>query len=336
MNDAPPMSERRRRRYAFALALSAAAVIAYVYARGVELPNLAEREALHARIIENEARSPYNYRVLVPFLVEGIARAADELGASPKLARAAAYSLVDFVALALFFFATYRFLTRIHPHGRSLIGLTTIAALLPLSLRDHYYQPWSLVEMAIFAEAFTAAYDRNYWSMLALTLVGSLNRATGVYVPVIYFLGGVEWSDMRQRFFLRNVWHLAMVGVGVVGSAGVALGLRWLRGAKPSVHDPANLLAINLEPVFLAQAALHLLLFGGALWFAAWRARNMAHPFFKRMAWLVPLYGVPVLVFGVWKEVRLLAPLYPILVGFAIYWLKEFLPEPERANRVQP
>jgi hypothetical protein len=50
------------------------------------------------------------------------------------------------------------------------------------------------------------------------------------------------------------------------------------------------------------------------------------------MAWLVPLYGAPVLVFGVWMETRLLAPLYPILVGFALYALKDAFPESERSH----
>jgi hypothetical protein len=141
---------------------------------------------------------------------------------------------------------------------------------------------------------------------------------------------------MRQRFFLRNVWHLAMVGVGLAGSTLVAWGIRHARGWREPALGAAELFARNVEPERFLPAVAQFLLFGGAMWATAILGAKDAHLFFRREAWLVPLYLVPALVWGDWRNTLLFAPLYPLLVGFAIYRLRTFLREPERPNRVDP
>ena len=94
--------------------------------------------------------------------------------------------------------------------------------------------------------------------------------------------------------------------------------------------DPvAKLLFLNLERGRLILAVEHWVLFMGLGWVLVFLGLRRAPEFVYRMALLVPLYLPAVLVFGVWFEVRLLMPMYPVLLPLL---LTSLYGQPSRAG----
>ncbi|MBI4720091.1 MAG: hypothetical protein HY770_02460 [Chitinivibrionia bacterium] len=96
---------------------------------------------------------------------------------------------------------------------------------------------------------------------------------------------------------------------------------RFAQGSAPYVHELPDILNKNLDAKNLGYMGLNLVLFLGFVWVFAARGFAQAPVFVRRMALFIPLYLPFVAVFGVWKEVRLLMPLYPVLIPAALAWL---------------
>ena len=95
-----PADGARLRWTTLAIILSVSSVLAYIYFRQVGSPYLAERIELHGQILRGTAESPYRYRVLVPFIAEGLTRALSAVLPGDK-AFLLAYALFDLVAIFL-------------------------------------------------------------------------------------------------------------------------------------------------------------------------------------------------------------------------------------------
>jgi hypothetical protein len=78
-----------------------------------------------------------------------------------------------------------------------------------------------------------------------------------------------------------------------------------------------NTRADNLETFVLNGTMLF-----GVFWIFALFGWKSAPIFVRRTAMLVPIYVVPVIVWGVWHEVRLLLPLAPIVLTLGLSFLE--------------
>ena len=58
-----------------------------------------------------------------------------------------------------------------------------------------------------------------------------------------------------------------------------------------------------------------------------------ADPFIRRQALLIPLYLLPIVLFGHWIEVRLLLSLYPVLLALGLAYVEPLLEEPDAPAR---
>ena len=122
----------------------------------------------------------------------------------------------------------------------------------------------------------------------------------------------------RTRVF---VWALATLSIWAL----VFLGLRFfLAGAAP-YSGPLEFWKANTQPGILVRAIVQVGLFGGVLWLFAPAGLRRSPRFVRRSALAAPLYLAGVLLFGVWYEVRLLLPLYPIFLPPALYQLSWLL-----------
>jgi hypothetical protein len=72
-------------------------------------------------------------------------------------------------------------------------------------------------------------------------------------------------------------------------------------------------------------------LFLGGFWLFAVLGFRFAPRLVRQAALIVPLYLVVIAIWGVWNEVRLLMPLYPVLIplGMSFIW------RPSTRNSVQ-
>ena len=100
--------------------------------------------------------------------------------------------------------------------------------------------------------------------------------------------------------------------------AAVFFGLRYVLGSAPPVETIGGLFARNMIPGALIRTALRAGLIFGAFWVFAIAGFRRAPAFAKRVAFIVPLYLCAIILWGVWGEVRLLMPLYPVVIPLAL------------------
>jgi hypothetical protein len=304
---------------ALILILSVSAVIAYGYFSRVDRQNYESRLELHNQIIAGTAPSPYRYRILVPIAGEFFTKALSVV-LSIKAAFLLSYATYDLLAvfflLAILFFWLRTWFNR----EQALIGVLFVAGTMPIALQDHYFQPWSLLEAGLFSAALLAIHRQRYWLLASLVALASLNRETAVFIPLAFLLTIDMKSLLNTRS--RNEWKpiLLFGGLFLIWAA-VFWGLRYFRGSASHIETIEGLLARNTTKGSLFYTFVNGSLFLGGLWAFAFLGFRYAPSFIKRVALIIPLYLITVIVWGVWYEVRLLMPLYPVLVPLGLSFL---------------
>jgi hypothetical protein len=266
------------------------------------------------------AGSPYRYRVLVPAILEGGIRIFAFVG-TPQQAFQVASLIYECLGMTLQLGMLYALFRQFFQPIHALVGVTFTAGMSVLTLAYFTYQPWSILEVAFFALGFLLAY-RGRWGWLTLVVVlASLNRETGVFLPVAVFLAAL--TDLRP-FGVQTIRRLATnreirLAFGlVVLSTAIFLGLRLVRGSAEPVDALPDVIRRNLERNNLIAAAMGIPLLLGFGWIFAVLGFRSAPCFVRRIARVVPFYLVAFAIWGWWREVRILTSLYPVLVPLVL------------------
>jgi hypothetical protein len=308
------------------LILSVAAVVTYGYLHDNNRQKLGPRLELHDEILSGTASAPYRYRVLVPFAVEGLVQLL-----STRLTRAhafgLAYDIYDLLAvfflLGMLFWWSRTWFTA----PQALTGVLFVAATMPIALKDHYFQPWSLLESGLFSAALLAMHRQHYSVLLGIMAAATLNKETAIFIVLAFLLT----LDGPSRF---KAWrHSSSMSIACLGGLflvwlSIHAGLRYALGHGSLLSRVPGLIARNLAEDSLVRTGINASLFLGGFWvFAAMGLRD-APRFIRRVALIIPFYLAAVLIWGVWYEVRLLMPLYPVLVplGLSFLYLRDGRP----------
>ncbi len=290
------------------LLIAAGAVPAFDYSIG-RLDDLvrAGRYDGFERIVKHTADAPYRYRVLVPYL-EGAAVAAAERIWPRPVAFHRVDAALNLTLITFLLWTAWVYLRNWFSDGVALIGPLFIASTLSISLRQHFYAPYSILEPALLLLGLHWTYHRRVARVLMLTVIASLNRETGVLIPLGLFIN--EWRQPQRR----NEYLVASI-LGVFVALSIPLLLVASLGFSDVAISLADVRAMNLSTEGLSASATNTLLFlGVAGWLLAllgWRQG----PVFVRSLWWMPVLYLPLyVVAGVWYEVRLLMPLYPLLL----------------------
>jgi hypothetical protein len=292
--------------------VSTSMMVWYMHFREIDIPKKIPRMELHSQIVDRTAPSPYRYRVLVPYVAEGMTRVFGPALGSDR-AFVLAYGLVEAASIIALILILYGLCAQFFAPLPSLVGALIANLSLVVALRDHYFQPWSLVNAVSFALAALLLFRRRTIAFLLLVALSSFNRETSALLPVLYLATAAE-----RKHISRHV--LVFVLACAVWSAGYLL-VRFVQGGAPHIYQVSEIFEKNLAAKNLGYLALNLILFLGFVWLFAARGLRRSPPFIKRLALFIPLYLPFVFVFGVWKEVRLLMPLYPVLIPAALSWL---------------
>ena len=263
------------------------------------------------------AGSPYRYRVLVPVLLEMGMRAFAFVG-SPQQAFQAASLTYECAGFVMQFLALYALFRQFFAALTAFLGVTFAAGMTVLTLAYFTYQPWSILEVAFFALGFLLAYRRR-WAWLTLVVVlASLNRETGVFLPLAVFLESLnEFPSWRMRSIRRET--VLAFGLVLLSTA-IFLGLRLVRGSAEPVDQLPDVIRRNLERNNLIAAAMGVPLLLGFGWIYAVLGWRSAPEFLRRMARVVPFYLAAFAIWGWWREVRILTSLYPVLVPLVLVY----------------
>lgn len=266
------------------------------------------------------AGSPYRYRVLVPAILEGGIRIFAFVG-SPQQAFQVASLIYECLGLTFQLGMLYALLRQFFQPIHALVGVTFTAGMSVLTLAYFTYQPWSILEVAFFALGFLLAY-RGRWAWLTVVVVvASLNRETGVFLPLAVFLStlndlhafGIEW--LKRAAKTRETY--LSFGLVVLSTA-IFLGLRFVRGSAEPADALPDVIRRNLERNNVIAAAMGIPLLLGFGWIFAVLGLPSAPCFMRRIARVVPFYLVAFAIWGWWREVRILTSLYPVLVPLVL------------------
>jgi len=291
-----------------------------VYFASIDLRDPAFSFGLHERIIAGEAGSPYRYRVLVPMLLESLTRAFALL--EPRdAAFLHASGVYDCLGLVVQLLALYALARQWFSPVQSLVGVAFTSGVTLATFSYFTYQPWSILEVTFFSLGFLFAYH-GYWRGVGIMVVlASLNRETGIFLPLALLLGSTEARHPFDLAALRGalVRREPRLAFGfVVLSAGIFAGLRLLRGSAAQVDALGDVFIRNLQPDNLAAAAMVVTLFLGLGWIFAAYGRARAPHFVRGVGRVVPLYLAAFAVWGWWREVRILTTLYPIVMPLVL------------------
>ena len=301
--------------------VSVASVAAYAYMRQVDLPHYEQRLELHKQMVAGTAEAPYRYRILVPFATEAVMRVLS-VALPLKYSFKLTYAIFDAAAILFLLMILFAWFRIWFPRDRALIGLLFVAAVMHMAFQDHYYQPWSLLEPGLFAAGLLAIFRKRYWLIAVITAVATLNRETAVFIPLAFLFSNVDLGGGAPggRFADGKKWLRPCVAYFLVWAV-VYGALRLSLGSTPHMYTLRGIWAYNTSRRNIFFTPENVILFLGAFWVFGAMGYRHAPAFLKRVAPIIPLYLLTILVLGAWREVRLLMPLYPLMVALGLCYI---------------
>ena len=291
----------------------------YDYWREVVSPFANKRMEIHDSIIDRTALSPYRYRLLAPWLAEIAHRPLLASLEKPE-ALSLTYATFNGIVITFGMLCIFGYLRIWYQPIPALAGCLYVAALIPLAMADHFFQPWSWLQFGLFPLAILLIH-RQKWILLGLVIfVGSVNRETGLFLALLYPAccfrprqGAAEGLSPWQR------WQPAVLAAGYLAIwAVVFLGLRIALGHEPHMRSIAGFWELNVDNHHVRDTILHMFLFfSGPVILAIFGVRN-APKLAIRALWIVPPYLAAFAIFSVWSEVRVLLPIQIMLLPLAL------------------
>lgn len=282
------------------------------------VPRQDVRVAMHKAVIDHTAPSSIRYHVLVPYLVEpAVQLMAPRMTYEVGFRRV--YAIYYLSALTALFAALFWYFSLWFSDVQALAGSLLVGSTIRIVLRQGEYldlssipassifSPSSLLEpIAIAIGLILMAKDRR-WLLAPLIAIAALNSEAALLLPVLYLLT----RPASGRTAVTAGGYAAI-------AAAVLIGLRLWLGPGSSVDEPSN----------PQTTAINLALFLGPVWLLAIVGARVAPTFVRRSALAIPLYLLAVLVLGPAWDLRLMTPLYPLVLPLALSAL--FVPHEDR------
>jgi len=265
-------------------------------------------EALTAGI----ASTPYQYRVLVPWMVRG----AIEAGLIQKDAQLVAFMVVEVVALVLLAFAFRRYLS-LFIADRVLASAMALSlyAVLPFNYFNVPFYPYDIPSVLFFTSGLLLIHDRNWMWFYPLFAAATLNRETSIFlvvVTVFVLYDKYSWSKLSLLVVTQlGIWAAIKAVLWELYRSN-----RWLGYGLYEFQLRVNIATIHTFPI----KALAALSTWGCLWLAVvlWH-RRIHHEFLRRNLWTVPVFVASMFVVGFVLELRIYGEVLPIVV--AAFWV---------------
>jgi hypothetical protein len=294
------MTERRR---LLAIVVMAVSVSTFDYVHRVT-PDQVLLE--HRAIVDGVAQDPYRYRILAPAVIDATTWVAARF-APYGTAFAAAEAAYDAVALMLMLALLYRYLRCWFAEDAAMVGMLLVACTMPIALREHGYSPGSLLEPSLMTAALLCVMTNPIGLVPLITVVATLNRETAVLIPLAVVCAASDRPHAGRVFVYAAASLLLWIATFVALRA-------WIGPAARAV-TLAEIWHLNLSAWGRAKAMANVPLFAGVVgWLLALAGFFRAPAVVRRTAAVAVAYLPVYAVFGLWFEVRLLMPMYPILV----------------------
>lgn len=288
---------------------------AYIYTSTILSPAVKQSMLLHRQILSDAAPSPYAYRLLAPWGLEGLLKVVTALGVPADkgflVAEGLWATLGIWCSLAVLSWALGR------RYGNLGIACATAVGVfsMNMALRDHYYQPWSLIEPAIFALAYEWIQRDRFKSLIALVVIGTFNRETTCFVVLLYAL---YWWYSGSKYIFK-------VGVLSVTWLFVFSAIRLIIGPRPFVHDFSAVVNYNVSVGALVHTSVAWMMFLGPFWYCLFRGVGTLDRRSKQAMLSLVAFGSIFVFEGCWWETRPWMSFYCIVLPPMCIMLNQFV-----------
>lgn len=289
--------------------LSLAFTLSFYHLETIDRPFWPDRSEFHQGIIKGDFKSPYQYRILAPWLVEVPSVIVENVvdippGKSAAMVREFFYLLQRLITVFLLFVFFHLYLQTWFSSDIAFAGTLLLAALHLFTYRSYYFQPSSPLSLLFLTVGalLMARGEFKGW-LYPLTIVGSLARETfGLIVPMHISFFGLKRATLKHTVGLFLVW------------AAVQAALRGIFGIRPSF--PERPIIMNLHeapwPIFLYSLIWLIPLIG---------IRRIP----SELRAMLLLYALPLVVvnviFGKVEETRLFLDLAIVLIPATLFVL---------------
>lgn len=283
--------------------LMVALIMAYYFSELRFGVNSIYENATPMQMVLGTAETPYQYRVLLAWLVKGLLL----LPMMPETAVDGIFQVLEFLSVFALLVAFRVFLSLFFHHLLLASVLTfTLFYILPFNLLFNFWYPYDIPSLLFFTLALIALYRHSWGWYFLIFIPASFNRETTLLLTFLFVI--VNWDVIPTKKLA--IYTAVQLVVWVV----IKLGLQNLYITNPGTAVQFTLID-NLR--FLAQP-------GGWLWFLPnWGMlwvlvligyRWIADRFVKRALWVVfPLFLIMLLVGNIY-ELRIYAELIPIIL----------------------
>jgi hypothetical protein len=305
----PPRASRIQPLALACILVTASLIPALDYGFGPGDETLIARREIHRGILDRTTRAPDRYRWLAAAVVEPPARLLAQVmpydRAFDRVSTAFYLAAITGMLWSLFVFLRVWFTDE-----AALIASLAAACTIRIAMRQHDYAPYSFLEPTFVALALLAMLRRHHVRLAIIVVLASFNRETAVFLVPLYLVT----SDWSGQAWLRTAAYGAMWAM-------IFFGVRAISGDADRYWTIERVFRTNMAQPLLAATNLAMLL--GVFWLLAPLGWRRAPSFIRRSAAIIPAYLLTVAVWGIWWEVRLLMPLYPILFALALSYLYE-------------
>jgi hypothetical protein len=268
--------------------------------------------------VKGTAVAPYRYRVLAPWIVQQIADLLNFEGLEGLIPAIFAFWILSYILL---FLAMYHLLRIFYSPFMCQVGILIMVVSFQVTF-DGAFQPSTVLEAAMYTIALILIESKRNWALLIVLIIATLNRETSCFIVMFY---AARWMVGRWPFFVRK--DLIWIGAYSLVWLAIFIELRLWLGSVVSVLTVSDMLAENTTIAHIALTLGRAVLFMGAYWLVMYTGFGASSTLIKRAWIVVPIYLLAIGVFGIWREVRLLVPLYPILISTVIAQLRRMKDE---------
>lgn len=294
----------------------AAAVILSLHSVPYELrvcfPNPDHGSDSPEALVAGVASTPYQYRVLIPWLVRG----ALEAHLIQTTSEMAVFAGIQVVALVLLAFVFRRYLSRfIHDRVLASVMALTLYAVLPFNYFNLPYYPYDIPSVLFFTLGLLLIYERNWRWFYPLFVIATLNRETSIFLTVVTVFVLFDQYSWRTLTLLAGsqlaIWGAIKAGLWVLYQEN-----RWMGYGLYQFQLKVNAATLLNSPIkgVIALATW------GCLWLAVviWH-RRIHDVVLKRTLWTIPVFVAAMMFAGFVTELRIYGEVLPIVL--AAFWV---------------
>ena len=263
-------------------------------------------------LVAGTASTPYQYRVLLPWVVRG----ALELHLIRPESQMAVFAGIQTLALLLLGFVFRRFLSRFitDPVLASVMALT-IYAVLPFNYFNLPYYPYDIPSVLLFTVGLLLIYDRRWRWFFPLFVIATLNRETSIFLAVataFVLFDQIPFATLSSIVGSQlAIWSVIKAFLWIVYQQN-----RWMGYGLYQFQLKVNAATLWNYPIkgVIALATW------GCLWLAVviWH-RRIHDAFLKRTLWTVPVFIAGMMFAGFVIELRIYGEVLPIVL--AAFWV---------------